>query len=69
MTTRVKGFIVSLEHDIRDDDVEEIANAIRMIKHVSRVDNVGPSASDFITSSREKDKIRKGLYEFIKDNL
>jgi len=32
MTDRVKGFTVTLEKDIRIDDVEVILNAVKMIK-------------------------------------
>ena len=29
MTQRVKGFVVSLDNDMREDDVEHIVNAIK----------------------------------------
>jgi hypothetical protein len=38
MTDRIKGFTVALDRDYRDDDVEVIANAIRMIKGVVAVE-------------------------------
>lgn len=34
MTDRLKGFIVTLTTDIREDDAESIVQAIKMIKGV-----------------------------------
>jgi hypothetical protein len=38
MTDRVKGLIVTLDKDYRDDDCEAITNAIRQIRGVLAVD-------------------------------
>ena len=37
MTDRIRTLAVTLDRDFRDDDVEVIVNAIKMIKHVSNV--------------------------------
>ena len=34
MTNRLKGILVTLETDIREDDAESILNAIKMIKRI-----------------------------------
>lgn len=38
MTDRIRSLTVILDKDFRDDDIEYIAHAIRMIKHVSSVE-------------------------------
>ena len=40
MTTRHSGLIVTLEHDIREDDLESVMEAIRHIRFVAAVDPV-----------------------------
>ena len=40
MTDRINAFVVILDRDIRDDDVEAITNALRMVKHVASVEPV-----------------------------
>jgi len=37
MTNRVKGFLVNLEYDIREDGCEDVINALRMVKGVMSV--------------------------------
>jgi hypothetical protein len=37
MTDRHAGYIVTLDHDIREDDAQRIIEAIEMIKHVISV--------------------------------
>jgi NRPS condensation-like uncharacterized protein len=41
MTDRVKGFTVTLSHDIRIDDVEHIQKALEMVKGVVHVEPTG----------------------------
>lgn len=37
MTDRIRTLLVTLDHDFRDDDVQVIVDAIKMIKCVSNV--------------------------------
>lgn len=37
MTDRYKGFLITLEKEIRSDESEHIINALKMIKGVSQV--------------------------------
>lgn len=37
MTQRVKGLVVTLDQDYREDDMEAIAQAIRMVRGVADV--------------------------------
>jgi hypothetical protein len=65
MTTRIKGFTVALEKDIREDDCKHIVDAIMMVKGVLSVDGIESDSSDYITKSRIKREIATSLYEFI----
>jgi hypothetical protein len=40
MTSRVSGFVVTLEKDLREDDAQEIANAISLLRGVTLVSPV-----------------------------
>lgn len=65
MTTRYKSFIVSLEHDIRDDDADAIINALKMVKGVLRVEPQEATAGDLTIQYREKSELRKKLFDFL----
>ena len=69
MTDRVKGFTVTLEHDIRIDDVEVILNAVRMIKGVANVEPSISTSDDHMNRERLKWELRDKFYEFMKENL
>lgn len=69
MTDRVKGFTVTLEHDIRIDDVEYIMNAIRMIKGVTHVEPSISSSEDHFIRMRVYGEVKDDLYKFIKEKL
>ena len=61
MTTRLKGFTVVLNNDIREDDAEQIIRAIQMIKGVQNVVPVETNPDDYINRSQ----IRHELYNKI----
>ncbi len=66
MTDRINSLLVVLDKDIRDDDAEEIINAIQMIRHVLKVT---PRVSDFdlhIAETRAKNELREKLWELLK---
>ena len=69
MTDRVKGFTVTLERDFRDDDVEVILNAIKMIRGVANVEPSIVTSEDHINRERLKFELRDKFYKFIKDEL
>lgn len=66
MTDRVKGFTVTLEHDIRIDDVEVIKQAIEMIRGVANVDCSISNTDDIINQARVKNELRGKLWEVLK---
>lgn len=48
MTTRLKGFTVTLEHDIREDDAEAIRQAILCVRSVVDVAPVQSNPDDYM---------------------
>ena len=69
MTDTVKGFTVSLEKDIRIDDVEWIINAIKMIKGVAEVTPSIVSHEDRMNRDQLRAELRGKFIEFWKENL
>jgi hypothetical protein len=67
MTDRIKGFTVTLDRDIRDDDFEAIANAVRMIKGVIDVHPSIDSPDDHINKQRVRWEIRDKFMALIKE--
>lgn len=69
MTERHAGYLVTLDHDIREDDAGEIIRAIGMIKFVHSVEPVPASgAVDFqITKNRRDSLWIAGLRKLIRE--
>ena len=63
MTDRVKGFTVTLEHDIRIDDVEVIKQAIEMIRGVANVDCSISNTDDIMNRARIKNELQEKLWK------
>ena len=61
MTDRLCGFIVVLDKDLREDDAQEVLNALRMIKHVISVEPVGSDHVTHIARERALLDLRKKL--------
>lgn len=59
MTDRIKGYVVTLDHDYRTDDVEEIRKALLMVKGVL---SVSPAVADF-GDHMNRERIRLELHE------
>lgn len=67
MTDRVKGFTVTLEHDIRVDDVEMILNAVRMIHGVAHVEPSITTMDDHMNRQVIRMEMRKKLFNALED--
>lgn len=61
MTDRIQALIVTLDGDIRDDDLQPVIAAIGQIKHVIAVDPIVAKAEDHISRT----KVRLELYNKI----
>lgn len=66
MTQRLKGLRVYFEKDIREDDAQEIINAIKIIRNVLDVQPIDTSFDDGIIETRVKHAILTKLYEVLK---
>lgn len=58
MTDRVKGFLVILDKDMREDDAEAVLTALRMTKHVLSVKEVKSEHYDDMVA---EERIRRDL--------
>lgn len=67
MTQRVKGLLVSLEHDIREDEIKYIINAIGMVKGVQSVTINTVNQDDWLNRARIKNQIESKIYQAISD--
>lgn len=65
MTDRIKGFIVTLDADMRDDDSEAILMALRMVKRVADVRPIASDGREMVTEIRQAQKFREMLYDLI----
>lgn len=65
MSDRINGFVVILDKDYKDEDVEQTINAIRQIKGVISVKPNIVKITDSIGIQRTKIEISHKLYDFI----
>lgn len=65
MTDRHAAYIVTLNHDIREDDAEAILNALRMVKHVLSVEPVVADYSQHVAEQRANDAWRERIYKMV----
>ena len=69
MTERVKGFIVTLEKDIRIDDVQVIIQAISMIRGVADVEPSISNSDDYMNRQMVKNELREKFLKFYSEEL
>lgn len=63
MTDRFKGFIVTLEDDMRSDDAQCVIDAIEMIKHVKSVKPVVANYDDHMNRERVRLELWNKIYD------
>lgn len=61
MTDRIKGVIVTLDQDYREDDVEKIVSAIYQIKGVRSVKSLVSNLEQHIAEERVRHEIGQKL--------
>lgn len=66
MTDRIKGFTVSLTHDMRDDDCKNIIDAIQMIKGVESVDSHIADTDSYFAKKQLKWELRQIIFDWFK---
>lgn len=62
MTDRIKGLVVTLERDIREDDVEPIIDAIGQLRGVLSVVPDVVDVQDHMARERIRTELRAKLY-------
>ena len=67
MTDRVKGCTVVFEKDIREDDVEPVLIAIRMLRGVLAVEGVLAKPGDWFAEQRAIRRFREQLAKLDKE--
>ena len=68
MTDRVKGFVVTLEYDLRVDDAQGIHDAIRRIRGVGRVQkNLSKGIDDIINRNQIRIELEERLWKALRN--
>lgn len=67
MTDRIKGCYVTFDEDIRDDDVEELINAISMLKRVIDVSTDVSSPTDHVARVRARQALVGRILAVLED--
>jgi len=67
VSDRIKGLLVALDKDYRDDDCQEIIDAILMIKGVRNVTTKVVSHDDYLNRTLIKQELRTKLLEILND--
>jgi len=66
MTDRINSLTVILEKDFREDDVEDIINAIYMVKGVLSVQKQIANVTDMIAAQRVRAELQAKIWEVLK---
>lgn len=66
MTDRIHSLLIVLEKDIRDDDVQGLANAISQLRGVAGVKMNVADIESQMAETRAKEALRKKLWEVLK---
>lgn len=65
MTDRHAGYVVTLAHDLREDDAEATITALRMVRGVISVTPVEAGADLGIAEMRAKNDMRQRLLDLL----
>ena len=68
MGDRIKGFYVSLEEDVKDEDFEYIKNAVLMIKGVLSIKENIRNADDYFNRSKIKNELWEKIYKIFMED-
>ena len=68
MTDRIKGYVVTLDRDYRTDDVEEIRNALLMVKGVLSVEPSVAQLDDHMNRQRVRLELHEKLFNVLRDS-
>lgn len=65
MTDRLKGFLVVLDDDMREDDAQPILDAIRQLRHVLSVTPMVAEHGDYSARVRVLHEIRAKILDVV----
>lgn len=66
MSDRHAGFVVTLDQDLKDEDAEEIANAIRCLQHVVTVRPVVSNIEMHLCREQVRHELMQKLWDVLK---
>jgi len=69
MTDRIKGFTVILEEPMREDDAEELMNAVRCMRKVGKVEPSLNTSNDYMNQIIAKQALKNNILTKILDLL
>jgi len=69
MTDRYKGFLITLDKQIRDDDAEHIINALKMIRGVQSVKPYIKGMEDYMEYEKAKTDCGQKILDFVRKEL
>ena len=69
MTDKYKGFLVTLEKEIRDEDAKNILTALGMIKGVQLVKPYVNGCEDWMMYEKGVWDMRKEMFDFMKKDV
>ncbi len=67
MTDRHNGLLVTFDKSIREDDLEQLINAISMIKHVIDVQPVPLDPNDMINRIQIQRELKQKLWKALEE--
>ncbi len=69
MTDRIAGFVVTLEHNLRDDDAADIFRALKQLKMVLDVRPVVADPALTVAEARARRDMQEKFYAFYCDTF
>ena len=69
MTDKYKGFLVTLDKEIHDDDAKHIINALKMIRGVHSVKPYVKGMQDYMEYEKAKSDVGQKILEFVRKEL
>ena len=69
MTDRFKGFLITLEKEIRDEDAKEVMTALKMIKGVINVKPYVNGYEDWMMYEKGVLDNRRELFDFLRKEI
>lgn len=69
MTDRANALLVTLDQDMRVDDLEDLVKALRQFRHVIDVTPNVSNFTDHIAESRARDTLRSRIIKALMDPI